>query len=75
MYCTEGGRGGGAEAYGTVEGGEFLGTKCVGEVERCAVVGGEGGINELPGEVLRPRSCPRMGEPRGEDEGGVFGSA
>jgi len=58
-----------------VEGGEFLGIKCVGEVERCAVVVGEDVKDELPSEVLRPRPCPRVGEPRGEDEGDVFESA
>lgn len=59
-----------------MEGGEFLGTKCVGEAERCAVVVGEDVKDELPSEALRPRRpCPRVGEPRGEDEGDVFESA
>lgn len=57
-----------------MEGGEPLGIKCVGEVERCAVVVGEDVKDELPSEVLRPRPCPRVGEPRGEDEGDDFES-
>jgi hypothetical protein len=57
-----------------VEGGEFLGIKCVGEVERCVGVAGEDVTDELPSEVLRPRPCPRVGERRGEDEGDVFES-
>ena len=56
-----------------MEGGEFLGIKCVGEVERCVVVVGEDVKDELPSE-LRPRPCPKVGEPRGEDKGDDFES-
>lgn len=57
-----------------MDGGEFLGLKCVGEVERSVVEVGEDVKDELPSEVLRPRLCPRVGEPRGDDEGDVFES-
>ena len=57
-----------------MDGGEFLGIKCVGEVERRVVEVGEDVKDELPSDVLRPRPCLKVGEPRGEDAGDVFES-